>query len=155
MKFLPDAPIIFYAGFRAKIDYRGVDSMKITVVMENSVPARVRRPFLAEHGLSMLLDTGSKLYLFDTGQTDAVVHNLGLLGIHPAQLDGIILSHGHYDHTGGLKAILTHDQKEPPCLCKRRHFHFSVFRRTSRPFFHWHPLPPRPPNLSWRSVSLS
>ncbi|WP_425058245.1 hypothetical protein SCACP_28900 [Sporomusa carbonis] len=88
--------------------------MKITVVMENSVPARVRRPFLAEHGLSMLLDTGSKLYLFDTGQTDAVVHNLGLLGIHPAQLDGIILSHGHYDHTGGLKAILTHAKKNLP-----------------------------------------
>ncbi|MBP2664362.1 MAG: beta-lactamase domain protein [Firmicutes bacterium] len=88
--------------------------MKVTVVMENNVPARIRRPYLAEHGLSMLLDTGNKLYLFDTGQTSAVIHNLSLLGVHPSALDGIILSHGHYDHTGGLYAILTHAKKKIP-----------------------------------------
>ena len=90
--------------------------------MENNVPAKVRRPYLAEHGLSMLVHTGKKLYLFDTGQTGAVIHNLGLLGIHPSQLDGIILSHGHYDHTGGILHVLTHAKKKIPVYANQEIF---------------------------------
>lgn len=88
--------------------------MKVTVVLENTVPNNAKRPFRAEHGLSLLLETENQLYLADAGQSDAVLYNLGLLGVCPADLDGIILSHGHYDHAGGLQAVLTHAKKAMP-----------------------------------------
>ena len=46
------------------------------------------------------------LFLFDTGQTGALMHNADELGLDLAQLSTIVLSHGHYDHTGGLPHIL-------------------------------------------------
>ncbi len=81
-------------------------SAKVTIVIDNGVPINSSKPFLGEHGLSMLLEIGSKRVLIDTGQTSAVTHNLGLLGVAPASLDLIALSHGHYDHTGGLPHVL-------------------------------------------------
>lgn len=73
--------------------------MKITVLTENTVS---RRGLLAEHGLSVLVETGEKRILFDTGQSGVYVHNAERLGISLEGLDAIVLSHGHYDHTGGL-----------------------------------------------------
>ena len=80
--------------------------MKVTIVVDNSVSPGARGPFLGEHGLAMLIEAGGRRFLFDTGQSGIVTHNLGLLGVHPSSLDAVILSHGHYDHTGGLKAVL-------------------------------------------------
>lgn len=88
--------------------------MKVTVVIDNSVPINARKPFLGEHGLSLLLETDSYKLLLDAGQSSAVVHNLGLLGVHPLQLDAIAISHGHYDHTGGIPHILRHRRKPIP-----------------------------------------
>ena len=88
--------------------------MKVTVVIDNSVPPSTRGPFVAEHGLSLLIESGDKRILFDTGQSGAVVNNLSLLGVHPATLDAIVLSHGHYDHVGGLMAVLQHAAKPLP-----------------------------------------
>ena len=62
----------------------------------------------------MLIETGINRILFDAGPSDVVVHNLTLLGIHPRELDAIVLSHGHYDHTGGLAALLTMAAKKIP-----------------------------------------
>lgn len=89
-------------------------SMKVTVVIDNSVPIHSSRPFLGEHGLSMLLDIGDKRLLVDTGQTAAVVHNLALLGVALRSVDAIVLSHGHYDHTGGLPHVLERAGKRLP-----------------------------------------
>ena len=80
--------------------------MKFTVVVDNNVPPGAKAPFRGEHGLSLLIETGTNKILFDAGPSDIVVYNLGLLGVHPRDLDAIILSHGHYDHTGGLAAVL-------------------------------------------------
>lgn len=88
--------------------------MKVTVIVDNCVPPSIRGPFIGEHGLALLIEQDGKRLLFDTGQSDAVVHNLGLLGVHPSSLDGIIISHGHYDHTGGLMAVLQHAAKTMP-----------------------------------------
>lgn len=88
--------------------------MKITVVVDNCVPTLAKVAFRGEHGLSVLIETGANRILFDTGQSDLVVRNLGLLGVHPKDLDAIVLSHGHYDHTGGLPAILAMAGKRLP-----------------------------------------
>jgi 7,8-dihydropterin-6-yl-methyl-4-(beta-D-ribofuranosyl)aminobenzene 5'-phosphate synthase len=59
-----------------------------------------------EHGLSLLIENGGRTVLFDTGQTGLVVQNALQLGFDLAGTDHIVLSHGHYDHTGGLKTVL-------------------------------------------------
>ena len=80
--------------------------MKFTVVVDNNVPPGAKAAFRGEHGLAVLIETGANKILFDTGQSDLVIYNLGLLGVHPRDLDAIVVSHGHYDHTGGLPAVL-------------------------------------------------
>ena len=69
--------------------------------MENSVYAR---GLLAEHGLAFHLQVGQRSLLFDTGQSDLLLHNALLLGVSLAETEAIVLSHGHNDHTGGLAA---------------------------------------------------
>jgi len=96
--------------------------VQITVAMDNNVPFNQRRPLVAEHGVSFVIDTGSERILYDTGQTGAVVGNLTTLGIPPSSLDGIVLSHGHYDHTGGLLAVLRAASKDIPVTIHARAF---------------------------------
>ncbi|EGO62485.1 MBL fold metallo-hydrolase [Acetonema longum] len=98
--------------------------MKVTVVIENSVPAGAKGPFVGEHGLSLLLETGTQKILIDTGQSGAVVHNLSLLGVHSRELDAIAISHGHYDHTGGLPCLLRHRRKPVPVYA-----HSGIFKK--------------------------
>jgi 7,8-dihydropterin-6-yl-methyl-4-(beta-D-ribofuranosyl)aminobenzene 5'-phosphate synthase len=61
---------------------------------------------LAEHGLSFWVERGDRRILFDTGQGMALAHNADKLGIDLSLADDVVLSHGHYDHTGGLLAAL-------------------------------------------------
>lgn len=77
--------------------------MEIVTLVENLV---YKKDLKAEHGLSFLIKTESCKILFDTGQTGIVVENAKLLGESLEDVDFIILSHGHYDHTGGLEKIL-------------------------------------------------
>jgi 7,8-dihydropterin-6-yl-methyl-4-(beta-D-ribofuranosyl)aminobenzene 5'-phosphate synthase len=77
------------------------ESVSITMVLENAVYQRGLR---AEHGLSFHIQLGQRQVLFDTGQSDLLLHNARLLGVDLRSLDAIVLSHGHYDHSGGLKA---------------------------------------------------
>jgi len=59
-----------------------------------------------EHGLSLHVQVDGHDWLFDTGQSDLVVRNARRLGLDLSTLEGVVLSHGHYDHTGGLDAVL-------------------------------------------------
>ncbi len=77
--------------------------VKITLLVENTT---YRRNLYAEHGLSYYIEINNKRYLFDTGQTGIIVKNSETLGIPLDNLDGVILSHGHYDHTGGLMSVI-------------------------------------------------
>ena len=73
--------------------------MKIVTLVENSCGAQ---NCIAEHGLSIYIETEKHKLLLDTGQTDAVVRNAETLGIDLTAVDTVILSHGHYDHSGGI-----------------------------------------------------
>ncbi len=61
-----------------------------------------------EWGLALAIDLGEEhgLWLWDTGQTGLFLDNARALGIDAANARGLALSHGHYDHTGGLQALL-------------------------------------------------
>jgi len=67
---------------------------------------------LAEQGLSILVETEETTILLDTGKTFTATHNADALGIDLSKIDKIILSHGHNDHTGGLRQILHRIGKE-------------------------------------------
>lgn len=55
-----------------------------------------------EHGLSFYVETNQHKILIDAGTTDAFIYNAEMLGIDLKKVDMVIISHGHYDHTGGL-----------------------------------------------------
>ncbi len=76
--------------------------IQITVLMDN----RARAGLLAEHGLSLWIEADGMKLLLDTGQSGAFARNAESLGIRLEDADAIILSHGHYDHTGGLAELL-------------------------------------------------
>ena len=73
--------------------------LQISVLVDNTVNGQ---GLLAEHGLSFWIEHGSSKILFDTGQGNVIGNNIKRLGVQLDQADSIILSHGHYDHTGGL-----------------------------------------------------
>jgi len=79
--------------------------MRVTCVVDDAVQRS--SAYWGEHGLAFLLETGGAQILFDTGQSGTVLlRNLKLLDVDPSSLDGVVISHGHYDHTGGLGALL-------------------------------------------------
>jgi 7,8-dihydropterin-6-yl-methyl-4-(beta-D-ribofuranosyl)aminobenzene 5'-phosphate synthase len=71
---------------------------KITILVDNQVGAGL----VAEHGFSLWIETADRRILFDTGQGSALEKNADALGIDLAETDILVLSHGHYDHTGGV-----------------------------------------------------
>jgi 7,8-dihydropterin-6-yl-methyl-4-(beta-D-ribofuranosyl)aminobenzene 5'-phosphate synthase len=78
--------------------------MNITVLVDNN-PNPARPELRAEHGLSLFVEAGGARILFDTGASDLFLMNAKLLGIDPSTVDAVVLSHGHYDHGGGLAAF--------------------------------------------------
>jgi 7,8-dihydropterin-6-yl-methyl-4-(beta-D-ribofuranosyl)aminobenzene 5'-phosphate synthase len=79
--------------------------VSITCLVDNT--ARRSSRMWAEHGLAFLIENGAGRVLFDTGQSGTVLmHNLDVLGVDPQTIDALAISHAHYDHTGGLPALL-------------------------------------------------
>jgi 7,8-dihydropterin-6-yl-methyl-4-(beta-D-ribofuranosyl)aminobenzene 5'-phosphate synthase len=79
-------------------------TLTITILCENTVGRPIRA--IGEHGFSCLIETPEGDYLFDTGQGLGLRHNAEVLGKDLPGIRGIVLSHGHADHTGGLVEVL-------------------------------------------------
>ncbi len=79
--------------------------IKLTTLSENTVGS-TKRSLLGEWGLSILVETAEETILMDTGGGVAAANNADALGIDLKKVERIVLSHGHYDHTGGLRDIL-------------------------------------------------
>lgn len=90
--------------------------MKLWTLMENTSS---RDDLQAEHGLSYYLEVNGHKILFDAGQSGAFADNAEAMGIDLKQVDLCILSHGHYDHGGGLNRFLRLNDKAPIYLSKR------------------------------------
>ena len=82
--------------------------MKITSLVENTA---ISDRFRVEHGLSLYIETKHHKILFDMGQTDLFAENAEKLGIALEDVDIAVLSHGHYDHGGGLGKFLEINEK--------------------------------------------
>lgn len=85
--------------------------VRITILVDNTVATPVPRGLRGEWGFAAAVDD----VLFDTGQSDAVVHNARLLDVGP-DFGTVVLSHAHYDHTSGLDAVLD-PMDEPTVYC--------------------------------------
>ena len=100
----------------------------ITVLCENSVLNPL--PFIGEHGFSVLIEN-DETTLFDTGQGLGIIHNMAVLGKKIENIQRIIISHGHYDHTSGLLQVLKNRNINTPV-----YIHPEAFRdkRAMLPF---------------------
>jgi len=93
---------------------------RITILCENSVGSLSGT--LGEHGFSALIEpTGGNPLLFDTGQGLTLLHNARRMNKNLSLVDKVLISHGHYDHSGGLKPLLEE------CGAKRVYCHPAVF----------------------------
>lgn len=97
--------------------------IKVSVLCDNMAGGR---GFLAEHGLSLLLQAGEQRILFDTGQSSVFMQNADCLGEELLNLTGIVLSHGHFDHCGGMKDLVRlyrdHEKCLPPVYVRENAF---------------------------------
>ncbi|MHC1721163.1 MAG: MBL fold metallo-hydrolase [Clostridiaceae bacterium] len=79
--------------------------MKLTVLTDNN--SLIDRYFLAEPALCFLIEEGGKKVLFDTGYSDVFIKNANKMNIKLTDIDAVVLSHGHIDHTGGLHHLIS------------------------------------------------
>jgi 7,8-dihydropterin-6-yl-methyl-4-(beta-D-ribofuranosyl)aminobenzene 5'-phosphate synthase len=104
-----------------------LDSCKITILAEDSV--LYESPYLGQHGVSFLVEGISgkekKNILIDVGQnSEALLHNMKIMGIPPSIIDTVVLTHCHYDHTQGITNMVRHiGKKDLPVIA-----HTDIFR---------------------------
>lgn len=82
--------------------------MKIITLVENSTS---NKDLKFTHGLSLYIETNKHKILFDLGPDDTFYKNANRLGVNISDVDTVIISHGHYDHGGGMKTFLANNQK--------------------------------------------
>lgn len=97
--------------------------MKITTLIENNT---LNEKLKSEHGLSFYIETDEHKILFDTGKTDLFIHNAKELNINLQEVDIVVISHGHYDHIGGLIHFLKMNKKAKVFL-KKEIFDYQYF----------------------------
>jgi len=81
---------------------KGTGAAKITIIVDN----KAAEGLLSEHGFSAWIEVAGRRLLFDTGQGATLAGNADKLGIDLRTVDTLVLSHGHYDHTGGVPLVI-------------------------------------------------
>jgi 7,8-dihydropterin-6-yl-methyl-4-(beta-D-ribofuranosyl)aminobenzene 5'-phosphate synthase len=142
-----DAKIVFFQFFSKKIlilsNYFRCNCfllglywctlMNVTVLIENS-PSSKNPVLKSEHGLSLLVHFSGKIILFDTGASGRFIQNAKLLGEDIKQVHSAVISHSHYDHSGGLMHFFRMNKKAPVYIKKEAFSlrHFSKHNGTLR-----------------------
>jgi 7,8-dihydropterin-6-yl-methyl-4-(beta-D-ribofuranosyl)aminobenzene 5'-phosphate synthase len=83
--------------------------LKVQILCNNQTS---KSRFLAEHGLSLFIQVDHYRILFDTGQSHVFAHNAKQMGVDLSSVDALVLTHGHYDHTGGVREFARHNRKD-------------------------------------------
>ena len=104
--------------------------MKIVTLIENTAPENL----IAEWGLSLLIEYRGKRYLLDAGGSERFAENADRLGVPLSEVDAAILSHAHFDHSGGLEAFCAQNDRAPVYIrrtamenCYSKHGLFRVY----------------------------
>ncbi len=120
--------------------------ISVTCLVDNKTRRGSR--LWGEHGVAFLVETGGKRLLFDTGQSgEVLLHNMDVLGIDPRLIDMLAISHAHYDHTGGLGALLAHTRPGRPLYA-----HPDLFRER---FSRRQGISPKSIGLAWTRETLA
>ena len=112
------------------------ETCRCTILSENTASPSLG--VLAEHGFAVLVETPALSLLFDTGQGHCLCHNARVMECDLASVDALALSHGHYDHTGGMPDLLgLHEQltvyAHPDIFCDR----YARLGRASAPEYRY------------------
>ena len=80
--------------------------LKIKVLVDNNTI--IDKYLTGEPGFSLWIETGGRKILFDTGYSEIFMHNASMLGLNMENIDTVVISHGHSDHTWGLFHLISH-----------------------------------------------
>ena len=109
------------------------DIMKIKIIIENN-PSPSDKDLLSEHGFSAWIGCGGKCYMMDVGATGKWSENALKIGVNVADVDYLILSHGHIDHTGGLSTFLRLNTKAKVIASSKiDNYSYSSYRHIGKP----------------------
>jgi len=105
-------------------------AIRITTLSENTASGG---DFLGEWGLSILVETEEVTVLLDTGKSYSTTYNADTLGIDPSKIERVVLSHGHFDHTGGLRELLRRMRKRVEVIAHPDIWQPKYVRREGEP----------------------
>ncbi|MGQ3661603.1 MBL fold metallo-hydrolase [Citrobacter braakii] len=96
-------------------------ALTLTVLLENRRAASADKSLRAKPGLSLLVQDETTTILFDTGPDDSFILNAAQMGVDLTQLTAVVLSHGHYDHCGGVPWLADNSRIicHPQIACER------------------------------------
>lgn len=106
--------------------------MEIITLIEDS---KHDEKLIEEFGLSLLIKTNGKNILFDTGSSENFIKNAKMLGMELQDIDFVVISHAHYDHSGGLKAFLQINDKSKVFFCESADGDYYSNTVTKLPYF--------------------